>query len=103
MNIFSTSVNRLELVWAIRVAVQVAPIGSDSRKGPFILKAKLLAPVCREHSNYLKLLFKILSLTSSVSLLKAKSIFACAIYKRISRINLYLVPFSFSWAFFFFF
>lgn len=50
--------------------VQVALLGDDSCKWPFIQKAKPLTPVCGERSNYLKLLLKILSLASCVSLFK---------------------------------
>ena len=94
-NILSMSLNRLECVWALRVAMQVALLGGDSCKWPLILKAKLLTLVCREHSNYLKLLFKILSMTPSVSLLKAKFMLAYTIFTEVFPELMCLVPFFF--------
>lgn len=42
----------------IEMVVQVALLGHNSCKWPFILKVKLLTSVCRKHINYFKLLFK---------------------------------------------
>lgn len=58
MKIPSVSLNKLKCVWAIGVAVQVALLGGDSHKWPCLLKAKLLTPVGREQSSYLKSLSK---------------------------------------------
>lgn len=71
MKILSMSLN----TGVCGVAVQVALLDNDSCTWSFILKAKLLPLVYREHSNYWKLLFKILSWTSSVSLLNSFSVY----------------------------
>lgn len=92
VKILSVSLAILVCVGAVWAAVQVALSGDDSCKWPFIQKAKPLTLVCGERSNCLKLLLKILSLASCVSLLKAKFMLAYASYKRISRINFCLAP-----------
>ena len=96
MKIPSVSLNILVCVGAIWVAMLLGALpGDDSCKWPFIQKARLLTPVCREHSNYLKLPLKILPLPSCFSRLKTKFTLAGTIYKRISRINFCLAPFFF--------
>lgn len=42
----------------------MAVLGGDRCKGPFLLKAKLLTPVCEERGHYLKITFQNLTADS---------------------------------------